>query len=270
VARKVKITRKQIKQDDAFLATMKEVTGKVVSTVSDRNLWDQYRNQLIVGAVALAAVVIALGAIFGVGAVKTAKAEKMMAEADSIFRAPVISAEEYEKNPAMALSLGAYTEEKAKWSAAAEKYGSVAREYPGTSFGKLANFYAANSYYELADYEEALALYQAYLDNAGFTAPFAPLARQSAGYAQEEMGKLADAEATFLSLVKDENVTTSFLAMFDLARVYEKQDKFDKAIETLKKIESVDVTLNPKTNKLKRQAEAKLRWLEAEAQQDAS
>ncbi|MDP8225508.1 MAG: tetratricopeptide repeat protein [Candidatus Lernaella stagnicola] len=263
MARKVKITRKQIKQDDKFLATMKDVTGKVVAAVSDRDFWGQYKKPLIVAGAVLLVVVIAAGTVFGLTIYQRHSAAKLMALADAMNRAPVITPEQYEQNAAMAQALGAYTDANAKWSAVAENYDAVATQYPDTEFGQLALFYAGNGYYELKEYQEAVTRYEKYLEKVGSDAPFAPLAQQSVGYAYEELGKLPEAEKAFLELVKRESTTTSLLAMFDLARIYEKQEKIDEAIATLKKVDNVQISLGPQVGKLKRQAENKIKWLEA-------
>ncbi len=269
MAKKVKITRKQIKQDDAFLATMKEVTGRMVAAVSDESFYKRYKKQLIIGGVAVVVVLAVVGGVFGNKALQEKGAGKLMAQADAVYRAPVVTPEQYEGNPAMAQALGAYTEAKTKWSAAAEKYDAVANEYPNTSYGILGLFYAANSYYELAEYAEAISRFEKYIEKAGAGAPFAPLARQSIGYAYEEVGKLDDAARTFLSLVKEENTTTAFLAIFDLARVYEKQNKVDEAIKTLQKVNSIEINLGPQYGKLKRKAQSKIEWLQATRKKDS-
>lgn len=263
MARKVKITRKQIRQDDAFLHAMKEVTGRVVETMTDKSFYHQYRLPIFGALAGIVVVAVVAAGVFGYAAWQANGAVQLMAEADNIYRAPVLPPEQYKENAMAAQLAGAYTDAQSKWSAAAEKYDAVSNSFGGTDAGILALFFAGNSYYELADYAEAAARFESYVAKAGAGAPFAPLAKQSMGYAYEALGQLDKAETMFLDGAKSAGATTSFLALFDLARIYEKQDKIDQAIETLKKIETTEVQLGPQVNQLKQRAKSKISMLES-------
>ncbi len=262
MAHKVKITRKQIKQDDRFLATIKGVTRSVITTATDRTWLEANRTALIAGGIALIVVVVAVGGYFLWTGHQRAGAESLMATADGIFRAPVVSAEVLQKNPVLR-SIGAYTDASKKWTDAAQAYEKLAATYPRSPAGALAKFYAGNSLYELKKYEEAIADYRKYLDVAGANAPFAGLAKQSIGYAYEAEKKLPEAEKMFQELSADAGSATAFLSLFDLARVYEKENQLDKAVETLKKAEDSDLVKSRQFYEYRMQAEMKIAALEA-------
>ncbi len=262
MAHKVKITRKQIKQDDKFLAAIKGVTRKVIVTTTDRTWLEKNRTILIACAAALLLVVVGVGVYFGVNSWQRRGAEKLMAQADAIYRAPVVTAEELQKNR-MLRSLGAYTEAGKKWSDAAAAYDRLSTAYPRSQAGLLAAYYAGNCYYDLKKYDDAIARYQDYLAKAGANAPFAAFARQSVGYAYEAEGKLKEAETAFQGLTADASETTAFLSLFDLARILEKEQQWDRAIATLKKVDEAKLEQGPQMMEFKRQADVKIAALEA-------
>ncbi len=262
MAKKYKITRKQIKQDDKFVAALKDVTKKIVLKTTGREVsaidWPRF---LILSAVGLAILCLLAGGVYSIIVYRNHKAERLMAQADTIYRAPVVSRDEYEKEP-MYRAVGAYTDAKKKWSDAAERYEAVAAAYPSTDYGILSLLYLGNCYYDLGEYPEAIARYQGYIKKAGANAPFASLTRQSIGYAQEAMNKLDDAEKTFLALSAEEGSTISVLSLFDLARIYETKKNYPKAIEALKKITATELATSPEFFQLRKKAEEKIKALE--------
>jgi tetratricopeptide (TPR) repeat protein len=262
VAHKVRITRKQIKQDDKFLHAMKEATRKVVVGTGDVPWFERYQKQMLIGLIAVVAVAVLVGGWYAYAAHRAKKAERLMAQADAIYRAPVVTAEQYQKSPLLK-AVGAFTDEKKKWSEVVAAYDAVSQAHGGTNSGKLALFYAGNGYYELREYDEAINRYEQYLQKAGADAPFAVLAKQGMGYAYEALNKLDEAQKQFLGLVTEAGGTIAFLSLFDLARIYEKKGDFDQAIETLKKVDSADVAQSPQYFEFKRQAETKIATLEA-------
>lgn len=270
MAKKVKITRKQIKQDDKFLHALKGVTKKIVaSPTEDESTFEKYKPYLIWGGIVLAVVAVIVAAVWGFTQYRVKGAERLMAQADAIYRVPVVTEEQFNQNP-MLRSIGAYTDAKKKWSDAAEHYEAVIAGYANTEYGILSQLYAANCYYELGEYNEAISRYQQYLEKAGNDAPFALLARQSIGYAQEALGKFEEAEQTFLGLTAEEGSTISLLSLFDLARIYEQKDQMDKALATMKKFNEVELTQGPQFYQIKRRAEAKIKMLEARVENGSS
>jgi tetratricopeptide (TPR) repeat protein len=262
MAHKVKITRKQIKQDDKFLATIKGVTAKVVTTATDVSWLEANRRTIIAVLAAVIAVCLAIGAYFGYASWQRHGAERLMTKADEIYRAPVVSPDEYQKN-ALLRAMGAYTDADKKWNEAAEAYDELAARYPATKAGGLAAFFAGNAFYQLGKYDKAIERYEAYVERAGKNAPFAAMAKQGMAYSYEAEGKLEQAEKGFQELLAEAGGTTAFLALFDVARVYEKEKQFDKAIETLKKVDASEIAQGPQAYEFKRQAQAKIGMLEA-------
>ena len=263
MAKKYKITRKQIKQDDKFVAALKDVTRKIVNKTTGQEASEiDWPRILLLTAIGLAVVILITGAVFSIMHYRHGKAERLMAQADTIYRAPVVTKAEYDSDPTYR-TMGAYTDAKKKWSDAAERYEAVVAAYPGTEFGVLSLLYLGNCYYELGEYPEATTRYEAYVKKAGNGAPFAPLARQSIGYAQEAANKLDDAEKTFLALSGEEGSAIALLSLFDLARVYEEKKDLPKALETLKKAAASEAMSSPEFFQLKRKIEGKIKALEA-------
>ena len=262
MAKKYKISRKQIKQDDKFVAALKDVTKKIVLKTTGREAssidWPRW---ILLGAIGLAVLILLSGAVYSIIGYRHQKAERLMAQADTIYRAIVVSKEEFESDPSYR-ALGAYTDAKKKWSDAAERYEAVVAAYPGTDYGILSLLYLGNCYYELGEYQEAIGRYEGYVKKGGANAPFALLARQSIGYAQEALNKFDDAEKTFQSLTTEEGSTIAVLSLFDLARIYEEKKNYPKALETMKKISTMELANSPQFMQLKRKAEAKIKVLE--------
>jgi len=261
VAKKYKITRKQIKQDDKFLAAIKDVTKKiVVHEEGETNVdWMRY---LKIGVTVLSILVLIGGAVFGFSAYRAKKAERLMAQADVVYRAPIVTEEEYKANPQYA-SIGAYIDKKKKWSDAVDQFNVVVKKYPGSKYGVMALLNLGNCYYELGEYQEAIGNYQKYLDKVGLDDPFASLARQSMAYAFEALGDLGKAEEIYTSLTGEEGSTIAVMSLLDLARVYEQKNELDKAIGALDRVVQTEQIDSPSFYKLKRRAEGKLQMLKA-------
>jgi hypothetical protein len=67
----------------------------------------------------------------------------------------------------------------------------------------------------------------------------------------------------FQELSADAGSATAFLSLFDLARVYEKENQLDKAVETLKKAEDSELVKSRQFYEYRMQAEMKIAALEA-------
>jgi hypothetical protein len=60
----------------------------------------------------------------------------------------------------------------------------------------------------------------------------------------------------------EEGSTIAVLSLFDLARIYEEKKNYPKALETMKKISTMELANSPQFMQLKRKAEAKIKVLE--------
>ena len=268
MAKKYKITRKQIKQDDKFLAAIKGVTKKIVVHDEEEEGIDWMRF-LKIGVTVLSIVILVGGAVFGFVAYRNKKAERLMAQADVVYRAPIVTEEDYKANPQYA-SIGAYIDKKKKWSDAVDQFNIVVKNYPNSKYGIMALLNLGNCYYELEEYQEAVSYYQKYLDKVGLDDPFASLARQSMAYAFEALGDLGKAEEIYTSLTGEEGSTIAVLSLLDLARVYEQKNELDKAIGALDRVVQSDQISAPSFYKLKRRAEGKLQMLKARAGKEST
>jgi len=261
VAKKVKITRKQIKQDDKFLATMKSVTKTVVGTVtgSPTDFWTRWKKTIITASVVLVVVLIGLAGFRLLHAHNVKKAMTAMGAADIVFAKAVDAGDE---------------ERESLWASAAELYDGVVNDFRGTDYAKIALFHAGNCYFELGSikndhFNTAIDRYQAYLNQNGHNAPFATLAMQGIGYSYEALENLDGAAETFRTLTEiPEGGAIKLLSILDLARIYEKQKKWDQALEALKKVNDIEIFNNPESAQVdlakqyKDQAAGKIKKLE--------
>lgn len=259
-----------MKQDDKFVAALKDVTKKIItSTKGDTESAAKFRRYFTIGAIVAGVVIVLAGIVALVGYQNVKKAERLMAQADTIYRAMVVTKAEYESNPTFR-TIGAYVDATKKWSDAAEAYEAVIGNHENTNYGILALLYSGNCYYQLGEYDEAIDKYEKYIKKAGRDAPFALMTRQSIGYCYEALDRLDDAEEVFLSLTAEEGSTVSILSLFDVARIYQAKKEYQKALDSLKKIDSYEAVKSPQFYQFKKDAEAKIKTLQALVEQGST
>jgi predicted negative regulator of RcsB-dependent stress response len=127
----------------------------------------------------------------------------------------------------------AYSEARAlltdkKYGEAAIKFEQVASNYGGTSYGPLAVLERANALLLADQATDAAAAYERFLQNPPPTDYLRQLAHTRLAYAQEKLGKIADAESTFGTAATEPGPFAAE-ALFGAARTAESGGNADKA-----------------------------------------
>jgi len=215
LAKKVKITRKQIKQPDEFQSfgrrAIEYASEKAVAITG-----------VVVGIIAL--ILIVAGILLYMQS-KEDKALDAMAGALEVYHGS-------QGDQAKSGDTG-YENESDRYLSAAEMFESVAQKYSATDAGILALLYMGDSYYKGGDYENALTSYQGFIERFDGDESFLLLAYQGAGYSLESMEKYDLALENFEKTINPENKTLRIFGLMNAARCYEQLGQIDKAIEFL-------------------------------------
>ena len=128
---------------------------------------------------------------------------------------------------------GAYTQARSlladkKYGEAAIKFGEVANGYGGTSYGPLAVLEKGNALLLADQAADALTAYEKFLQSSPPTDYLRQLAHTRIGYAQEKLGKPADAERSFGTAASEPGPFVAE-ALFGAARNAEVGGNADKA-----------------------------------------
>ncbi|HUT51975.1 MAG TPA: tetratricopeptide repeat protein [bacterium] len=220
MAKKIKITRKQMKRPDDFLSWSELV-------------WDWSEKHTWLAAGAVAGVVVLFLAIQGVGMLIRSSGQSPRAElAQSVrtFKAPIM-AQDQMNMPGMA---EAYATDKVKYEKAAAGLATLVRKYPAKPVGEMAMIYLARSRQELGDYDAAIASFQKFLKSnmAGQEPTLKYSALMGLGQSLYAAGKYQEA-LDYYNQVKDSDSVFKPDAMLAVARCQFKLDHPDKAKEGL-------------------------------------
>lgn len=134
----------------------------------------------------------------------------------------------------------AYSEARAlladkKYDEAAARFESVATQYSGTSYGPLALIERGNALLLADKALDAAAAYEAFLKTSPRTDYLRQLAHTRLGYAQEKLGKPAEAETSFATAARENGPFTAE-ALFGAARNAEAAGDTTKAKEHYTKL----------------------------------
>jgi len=225
MAKKIKLTRKQIKQPDEFID-------------KSEKLWDWAEENvnllvlIIVGGILLL-LLIRLGAT-GLSSRSDAPLDKL-SEAISILEAPA-GIESAMSMPGMSRG---YATEQEKYESAANSFQAIVDEYGGTRQGSIAILYLANSKEKLASYDEAISLYQDYLDSkiASLEPSTAEAAKMGSARCNFLSGNYKQALENYSQLVESESFFKAE-AMIGMARSRAMMGEFDKSSEVMAKLRS--------------------------------
>ncbi len=236
MAKKIKVTRKQIKSDDEFLSWLKQLSLRFY----------EHRKVVGLGIAGFFGVVVI---IFGVRYfMQSGKSQSVgaMAQAEKVFYAPVASGEDNES--------AEFDSEQERYEAALEKFTEVSRKYERTKQGQLAHFYTALSYQHLLKNEEAAVEYRKFLKNADSSNPLWSIAWQALGYCEEAVKNYDEALAAFKKM--QENDKDPYLkrqSYLHMARVQEIQKDFSAAQENLEAYLSETGDADPNKRQIERQ-----------------
>jgi tetratricopeptide (TPR) repeat protein len=155
MAKKIKISRKQMKQPDDFVSA----TEKLMEWAEE--------NLLIVGGGVLLIIVVFLGANFVKGSVKkgSMKPANDLAAAMHVLDAEVKTFGIDDGMPINPLAMITYSSEKEKYQAAIDKLEPVITNHKGSPEADMALLYLANSHEEIENYAKAADYYNQYANS---------------------------------------------------------------------------------------------------------
>lgn len=225
MAKKIKITRKQIKQDDEFLHVVKETVGGLL----------EYKTYFLIGIGGLLAVAIVWGILTIVLSSSAGAAQKALGRGEIIFNAPVIDAETLAKNPEIRGRVPLFfTTEAERLEKSIEAFEDVADEFAGKRQGQLALVYEGLAQQNLNDCSAAKEAYRKALDELPASDPLAMLAWQGIGFCEESGGDRNAAIDAYSKLTAG-GAKGAFVraGRLHLARVYEAAGRKDDAAREL-------------------------------------
>lgn len=126
---------------------------------------------------------------------------------------------------------------------AADAYGYIKSNIASSSATPWVLFQLGNVYYGLKNYDEAIRTYNEFLSKYS-SHSFAPIVKQSLGYAYEEKGLLTDAIKQFNEVSMTNNNLLAAQEGWDAGRCYEKLGQTNDAILSYTKA----VELSPNSN----------------------
>ncbi len=222
MARRKRITRKQLKQPDEFITLSVRIFN-----YSKENLSTILKG---VGAAVLVLILV-------VGWITYKRNEELKANIRfyrgmEIYLAARAQQEEETKpseNSVSTFPEGADVKEN--YTLALAKFERVVRKYPGTKVARLALLYAGHSAFETGDMELAIELYQKYFKEGGQAPIIDLMIRENLAHAQEQAGKYEEAINTYQQIVDTASSNTQKAqAMFGLARSSEKLGRTSEVI----------------------------------------
>ncbi len=210
MAKKRKKTRKELlKEPDEFMT----LTGKMIGFAVDHKTHLTYA----LGIVLALAIIISGIRVFSIRAEN--KAAAMLSQ-----------------------SLMAYDDLKNQqtpdevYSAVSGDFQSIVQKYGGKDSGKLARFIYANICYDAGRYEEAIALYNAALNDFETHAMIRSQILNNLGYAYEQQKDYAAAVSYFEKIIETPEQPLHDEALFHLGRLYDKLGQTEKSKEAYQKI----------------------------------
>ncbi len=225
MAKKIKITRKQIKQDDEFLHVVKESLGRLV----------EYRTYIVVGVGVVVGGLLVAGIVTLIVSATSVSAHRELAGAEAVFNAPVVDQEIIDKNPRIHEMFPAvFTNDHDRYAESAKKFEAIREDLGGKREGSLADYYIAVSKMNLGEYDAARAAFDKVVAATVPTDPLWGLAASGAGLAAEASGQSDAAIESFTKIV-GANPGAAFVqtAHKNLARVYEAKGDRDNAAKSL-------------------------------------
>lgn len=214
--------RHQLKQNDFAIRVAKAT--EVLATNRDR---------IVMGTVAVIAIVIAISAYSWWSGRTAAQAEALLAVAMQTYDAPIVPAPTV---PGATQQAGTYPTEQARSEAALAAFQNVIEQYPSTDAATAARYHHASSLAAIGRYGEAEKGFQATIDAAGDSL-FGATARLGQAEALIAVGEfdrglkvLEDLSANRDGLLPVDGV------LMQLARGYQKAGKPGEARTTFKRV----------------------------------
>jgi predicted negative regulator of RcsB-dependent stress response len=196
LARRNKITKKELKQPDEFISFWSKTIDYVI----------EKQKQIFTGAVILVVLILAV-------VIYKAYANSQLEKA-TIKYAEAIKAYHQFDNLDKA-------RKREEFQSAARDFEQLNKEFPRSIPGKMSLLYAANSYYNAEDFDRAIDLYKEFLQKIPADSSLRDVAIMSLGYCYETTGKFEAALDSFnLFVSHTRNNKLKEKARFDICRIY--------------------------------------------------
>jgi len=211
MAKKARITRKEIKQPDQFIST----SARIIEYTT------RHRNPIITGV----SIVGILLCIIAGWRYYTRHSEKMAVSL--VGQGLVIFHEAEAEEKAGELS----AELKEKYLSAADNFQQAASDYSRTDAAIQANLYLGQIHYRIGEFDEAIESFQVALDRAGGEGDKAAIALDGIGYCHEANGEHARAADAFRRIVHMESSHLKEAAYLNAARNFRIMGDEERAID---------------------------------------
>lgn len=223
MAKKVRITRKEIKQPDEFITTSVRVL----------NFAQENKQTLMIVVGSVVAVFILTVLMVQRSSSLEKKASNLLSEGAAAY-SELITAEivpGFERDESLRELIPVFE--------------GVVDQYSGTASALQALQYIGQIRYHLGEYEEAAAAYDKAASKKGLTGEVRGLVLQGLGYCREQMGDYQGAVESFQKIIDEKIGFLVEYAYFDIARNYELGDDLTRAVETYRTI-LLEVPNSPK------------------------
>ncbi len=206
--RKIKISRKKIKEPDEFVSTSSLIIDYVRKN---------YRNIIPVAVVALVIAIVAFG-WFYYSKGREIEASSLLYQAKQIYN----SSQNIKNN---------YQSIEEKYRLSLGKFEDIKNRYSGTSSAANSSFYIGDCYYHLREYDKAIDYYKQFLNISGKSNYLRYFAFEGLGYCYEEKRDYEKALGYFKSSMEEGDIDFKKLAFIAMARCYESLNDRAKALE---------------------------------------
>ena len=211
MAKKAKITRKEIKQPDQFITT----SARIIEYVTE------YRNQIIAGVAFVVAFVCIFAGWRYYERYSENKAVAFVGEGLVLFH----EAEAEDKGGELSAEL------ETKYRAAADNLQKAAFDYSRTNASRRANLYLGQIHFRIGAYDEAIERFQAIVDRKRGEGDQSAIALDGIGYCHELKGEHALAADAFRRIIHMESSHLKEAAYLNAARNFRLMGDKKRAID---------------------------------------
>jgi tetratricopeptide (TPR) repeat protein len=239
-----KVSRKELKEPDEFMS----FTVRALRWINEQKV------ALIVGALALAVVIVATFAWRWYSLNKEKSASMAFIHAREILDARVIPRDD---TSGTSSSDGSFSSEDDKFRAAVAEFEQVAQSHSSSATAALATYYVAEYSRRIGDYDKAIENFQKYLKSEGPGGELAAFAVEGIAASLEAQGKDEQAAQQYKRLTEAPFDIQPDRGLFHIARLEQKAGRDEEALRLFNEI----IEKYPKTAYL-RDIESRLSVLE--------